>query len=137
MTVCSVREREKSESDHPSIKIFFVYPQEVCPWNKFDWQGGGSPLWGASVPISATFPVLKDLLGLTEAEFLERFSSSAVKRIGRDRLLRNVCVALGNVGDASALPQLRRALETESELVREHASWAIQKIEENNLIYTR
>ena len=67
-------------------------------------------------------------MAITEDGFAERFASSAVKRIGRDRLLRNVAVALGNTGDASAIPVLEDALSTESDLVKEHAAWAIQAI---------
>ena len=52
--------------------------QQVCPWNKFDWEGKTSPLWG-SVPQQVSFPVLRDLLDITEEEFIDRFATTAVK----------------------------------------------------------
>ena len=54
-----------------------------------------------------------------------------MRRAGRDGLLRNVCVALGNRGDAAALPALERARNDPSPLVREHAEWAIARIQGN------
>uniref|UniRef100_A0A7S3FQT5 4Fe-4S ferredoxin-type domain-containing protein n=2 Tax=Chloropicon roscoffensis TaxID=1461544 RepID=A0A7S3FQT5_9CHLO len=102
--------------------------QEVCPWNAFDWRGGGSPLWPNPPQTSVSNPDLLDLLRMGQTEFEERFRGSAVRRIGRDRLLRNVAVALGNAGGLSALPALRRAVEVESDLVAEHASWACRRI---------
>ena len=52
--------------------------QQVCPWNKFDWEGKTSPLWG-SVPEQVSFPVLRDLLRITDEEFTQRFATTAVK----------------------------------------------------------
>lgn len=99
--------------------------QDVCPWNRF------------AVPV--TDPAFQkndkrwngsaeEFLSLTEEQFRQRFEGSPVMRAGRDGFLRNVCVALGNRGAAAALPALRKALEDDSDLVREHAAWAIEQL---------
>ena len=71
---------------------------------------------------------LLDLLALDEAGFRSRFKGTPLIRAKRRGLLRNVCVALGNIGDRSALPALHRAT-TDEELIAEHAAWAIRQIE--------
>ena len=71
---------------------------------------------------------LREFLPLDDDAFRELFRRSPVKRTGRERFLRNVCVALGNAGDESDLPALERAAEEEGELVSEHARWAIERI---------
>ena len=73
-------------------------------------------------------PELIPLLQLTEEEFRERFRNSPVKRTKRRGLLRNVCVALGNSGDQSAVPALCAALHHEEPLVRGHAAWALGRL---------
>jgi epoxyqueuosine reductase len=96
----------------------------ACPWNRF-----------AAVSHEATFAarpavgmLLREYLALDDAQFREMFRGSPIKRIKRRGFLRNVCVALGNVGDAGDLPALERAaLDTES-LIAEHAVWAIGEI---------
>ena len=74
-------------------------------------------------------PDLTELLLLDEVEFKQRFTGTPMLRIKRRGLLRNVCVALGNVGDDSALPALRRAAGDPEPLIAEHARWAIERIE--------
>jgi len=71
---------------------------------------------------------LRDYLSLTEEQFRQLFVRSPVKRIKRRGLLRNVCVALGNVGDATDLPALEDAANDPEPLIAEHARWAIQEI---------
>jgi epoxyqueuosine reductase len=99
--------------------------QEVCPWNRFAVRVDDPAFrrdagrWDGPA---------EQFLEMTEEEFAARFAGSPVIRTGRDGFLRNVCVALGNRGDPAALPALRRALEDGSELVREHAAWAIERI---------
>jgi len=73
-------------------------------------------------------PVLLDLLSLDERAFKQRFAGTPILRTKRRGLLRNVCVALGNVGDASALPPLSRAATDPEPLIAEHARWAINEI---------
>jgi epoxyqueuosine reductase len=73
---------------------------------------------------------LLPLLKMTEAEFKEKFRNSPIKRAKRAGLLRNVCVALGNIGDPMAVAALSNALYHDEPLVRGHAAWAIGKIGE-------
>jgi epoxyqueuosine reductase len=72
--------------------------------------------------------LLRDYLELTDAEFRALFRKSPIKRIKRRGFLRNVCVALGNVGDPSDLPALECAAVDQEPLIAEHAAWAIQQI---------
>jgi epoxyqueuosine reductase len=71
---------------------------------------------------------LLGLLALDEAGFKARFGGTPLARVKRRGLLRNVCVALGNTGDAAALPALANAASSTDPLVAEHASWAIARI---------
>ena len=71
---------------------------------------------------------LREYLKLTDADFRALFKKSPIKRIKRRGFLRNVCVALGNVGDLSDLPALERAAADPEPLIAEHAAWAIQQI---------
>ena len=73
-------------------------------------------------------PDLIGLLSLDEAGFRRRFEGTPILRAKRRGLLRNVCVALGNSGDATALPALERAASDAEPLVGEHAQWAIEEI---------
>ena len=73
---------------------------------------------------------LREYLSLTDAEFRTLFTKSPIKRIKRRGFLRNVCVALGNVGDLCDLPALERAAADPEPLIAEHAAWAIQRIRE-------
>ncbi len=73
-------------------------------------------------------PELIPLLSLTEEQFRERFRRSPIKRTKRRGLLRNVCVALGNIGDPQAVPALIDALHDDEPLIRGHAAWALGRI---------
>jgi epoxyqueuosine reductase len=73
-------------------------------------------------------PELIPLLSLTEEQFRERFRRSPIKRTKRRGLLRNVCVALGNIGDLQAVPALIGALHDDEALIRGHAAWALGRI---------
>ena len=73
-------------------------------------------------------PDLMELLQLDEAGFQSRFAGTPILRTKRRGLLRNVCVALGNVGDASALPALEKAANDPEPLIAEHARWAMEQI---------
>lgn len=79
-------------------------------------------------PQTGSSPELIPLLSLTEEQFRERFRNSPIKRAKRRGLLRNVCVALGNIGDPRAVPALIGALHDEEALVRGHAAWALGRI---------
>jgi len=98
----------------------------ACPWNKFAVKSD-DPAVRPRADLTA--PDLLELLALDDATFCEKFKHSPIKRTKRRGLLRNVCVALGNLGDPRALPALTFAAETDPEpLVREHAAWAMRQI---------
>ena len=97
----------------------------VCPWNKFAHEG---KLMKSHARQDLEQPVLVELLSLDDQCFKERFKGSPILRTKRRGLLRNVCVALGNVGDSSALPALEKASHDSELLIAEHARWAIKEI---------
>ena len=74
-------------------------------------------------------PDLLELLALDEAGFRKRFDGTPMLRTKRRGFLRNVCVALGNIGDRRALPGLQKAASDIEPLVAEHARWAMNRIE--------
>jgi epoxyqueuosine reductase len=98
----------------------------VCPWNKFARDGR---LMREHARADLTTPELTELLSLDDAGFRRRFDGTPMLRAKRRGLLRNVGVALGNVGDASALPALARAATDAEPLIVEHARWAMEQIE--------
>lgn len=98
----------------------------VCPWNKFAREG---KLMKSHARKDLEQPDLIELLALDENKFKSRFANSPILRTKRRGLLRNVCVALGNVGDESALPHLQKAATDPEPLIAEHARWAIGEIE--------
>jgi len=100
--------------------------QAVCPWQRFA-RPTEEPLYRPSDRERAA-PALWELIGLDETGFQERYEGTPIERTGRARLLRNVAVALGNWGDAAAIPALTRALRDEEELVRGHAAWALGRV---------
>ncbi len=99
---------------------------EVCPWNRFARQ---SPVRDFQ---RRELPSLTEFLSWDEQRFRDFFRGTPIFRIKRRGFLRNVCVALGNSGNASALPALERALADSEPLVREHAAWAIQRIRQRS-----
>lgn len=104
--------------------------QEVCPYVRRFSRPSDSPLAQALRPpnLDHVAPRLLDLLCLDRAAFTARFKGTALMRAKRRGLLRNACVAAGNWGSEEALPALRRLLDDEEPLVREHAAWAMAKI---------
>ena len=98
---------------------------DACPWNRFAQESRESTFVARR---STTGMLLREYLDLTDAEFRALFRKSPIKRIKRRGFLRNVCVALGNIGDACDLPALERAASDSEPLVAEHAAWAIQRI---------
>ncbi|MBN9554160.1 MAG: tRNA epoxyqueuosine(34) reductase QueG [Alphaproteobacteria bacterium] len=97
----------------------------VCPWNKFAQKGRDMKL-GAREELRA--PDLAMLARLDDAGFRTLFRKSPVKRIGRDRFLRNVLIAIGNSGDADLAAPARHSLEDPSALVRGAAVWALRRL---------
>ncbi|MBR0844464.1 tRNA epoxyqueuosine(34) reductase QueG [Bradyrhizobium liaoningense] len=97
----------------------------ACPWNKFAQEGREAKL-AARDELRA--PTLAELARLDDAAFRALFTKSPVKRIGRDRFLRNVLIAIGNSGDAALAAEARRLLEDASPLVRGAAVWALGQL---------
>jgi len=97
----------------------------ACPWNRFAREG--QRMRPHARPDLAALDLV-ELLSLDGAAFKRRFAGTPILRAKRRGFLRNVCVALGNLGDPSALPALRRAAEDPEPLISEHAHWAIQQI---------
>jgi len=98
----------------------------VCPWNRFAEEG---KMMKAHQRPDLAQPDLLELLSLDEAGFKRRFAGTPMLRAKRRGFLRNVCVALGNTGDARALPALEKARSDVEPLIAEHAQWAIDEIE--------
>jgi epoxyqueuosine reductase len=94
----------------------------VCPWNKFAARAREQRLH-ARAELNA--PSLADLVRLDDAAFRALFRKSPVKRIGRDRFLRNVLYAIGNSGDPALAAEAERLLDDPSPLVRGAAVWAL------------
>jgi len=97
----------------------------VCPWNKFASTASEMALH-ARDELKA--PRLAELAALDDAAFRALFRKSPVKRIGRDRFLRNVLIAIGNSGDAGLASSARTALDDASPLVRGAAVWALSQL---------
>jgi epoxyqueuosine reductase len=99
----------------------------ACPWNKFAQQGREAKL-AARDELRA--PPLADLIRLDDAAFRALFTKSPVKRIGRERFIRNVLTAIGNADDADLAIEAKRLLDDESPLVRGAAVWALSQLME-------
>jgi epoxyqueuosine reductase len=97
----------------------------ACPWNRFARVGR---LMQSYTRADLRQPDLIELLQLDNAGFKSKFAGTPMLRTKRRGVLRNVCVALGNVGDASALPALEKAAHDPEPLIAEHAHWAIEQI---------
>jgi epoxyqueuosine reductase len=97
----------------------------VCPWNKFAAVAHETQLHARRDLQS---PALADLAALDEAGFRALFARSPIKRIGRDRFVRNVLYAIGNSGDPALAAAARPLLGDPSEVVREAAAWALTQL---------
>jgi epoxyqueuosine reductase len=98
---------------------------DACPWNRFAQISHETAF---SARQSTTGMSLREYLELNDAEFRALFKNSPIKRIKRRGFLRNVCVALGNVGDEFDLPALEAVASDPEPLIAEHARWAIHQI---------
>jgi epoxyqueuosine reductase len=97
----------------------------ACPWNKFARAASEAKL---AARDDLREPKLAELLALDDAAFRRLFSGSPVKRIGRDRFVRNVLIAAGNSGDPSLAAHCRALLADASPLVRGAAVWALSRL---------
>ena len=99
--------------------------QQVCPWNGKALQRSSAQTFEHSIKSEQN---LIEELSLTPQEFNKKFKNNPVKRAKRRGYLRNVAVALGNVGGPTAIPALKEALNDIEPLVRDHAKWALDRI---------
>ena len=98
----------------------------VCPWNKFARRAGEAALLPRA---ELTAPRLADLAALDDAGFRRVFAGSPIKRTGRDRLVRNVLIAIGNSGLPELAPAAQARLDDPSPLVRAAAVWALARLD--------
>jgi epoxyqueuosine reductase len=97
----------------------------VCPWNKFASVARETKLHARD---DLRAPALADLAALDDAGFRTKFSAGPVKRIGRDRLVRNVLYAIGNSADQTLVAAAAQRLDDESDVVRDAAAWALERL---------
>jgi epoxyqueuosine reductase len=97
----------------------------VCPWNKFATEAREVRFHARD---QLQEPELSALARLDDAAFRALFRGSPIKRIGRDRFVRNVLIAIGNSGDARIAPEARSLLDDSSPLVRAMAIWALRRL---------
>ena len=102
---------------------------EVCPWNRFAEATRETRFL---MPLEVKSMSLRSLAALSQDQFRSLFRHSPILRIKRNRFVRNVCVALGNVGTEEDLPVLRDLAGDSDALIAEHAAWAIAQIQNRN-----
>jgi epoxyqueuosine reductase len=98
----------------------------ACPWNKFASQASEAALFARA---ELKTPGLDELAALSDADFREVFSGSPIKRSGRARFVRNVCLAIGNSGQPALAASLLPLLEDYAPLVRGAAVWALARLD--------
>jgi epoxyqueuosine reductase len=99
----------------------------VCPWNRFADTARRNQAFVPRAELTA--PALADLLAIDDPGFRQVFAGSPIKRIGRDRMVRNAAIAAGNSGKPAFIPQLEELLEDPDPVVADAASWAIGRLE--------
>ena len=98
----------------------------VCPWNRFASAAQANKAFAPRAELTA--PALADLLALDDAGFRQVFAGSPIKRIGRNRMVRNAAIAAGNSGEAALVPILQRLTDDEDAVVAEAANWALMRL---------
>jgi epoxyqueuosine reductase len=99
----------------------------ACPWNKFAETAHRHRAFLPRAELTA--PELGDILALDDASFRTIFAGSPIKRVGRNRMVRNAAIAAGNSGSPHYQPVLRDLAQDPSEMVADAARWALQQIE--------
>jgi epoxyqueuosine reductase len=99
----------------------------VCPWNKFAEHASANIAFAARPELVA--PLLADLLEMDDAAFRALFTKSPIKRIGRDRMVRNALIAAGNSDDAALVGPVVALLSDASPVVRGAAIWALSQLD--------
>ena len=102
----------------------------MCPWNVRFSQELKEPAFAPREVLAGrdARSLARELLAMTQEEFSRAFKGSPMKRAKLRGLKRNAAVVLGNVGTADDVDVLRRALDDDEPLVREHAAWALDSI---------
>ncbi|MBX3560419.1 MAG: tRNA epoxyqueuosine(34) reductase QueG [Sphingomonas sp.] len=98
----------------------------VCPWNRFADAARTNRAFLPRAELAA--PALADLLELDDAGFRRVFAGSPIKRIGRNRMVRNAAIAAGNSGLAGFIPALRALADDEDAVVADAARWALGRL---------
>jgi len=98
----------------------------VCPWNRFADAAAANRAFLPRAELAA--PRLADLLALDDTSFREMFAGSPIKRIGRNRMIRNCLVAAGNSGDAELIAAVRPHLDDSDPVIAEAARWALDQL---------
>jgi epoxyqueuosine reductase len=99
----------------------------VCPWNKFAAAANANLAFHPRAELVA--PELADILALDDASFRQVFAGSPIKRIGRDRMVRNALTAAGNGSDAALVAPIVTLLDDGASVVRGAAVWALRRID--------
>lgn len=97
----------------------------VCPWNKFASASKDANYWAR---VELQCPKLAHLVALDDASFREVFSGSPIKRIGRNRFVRNVLYAIGNSDEFGLREYVRPLLNDDDAVVRDAAEWAMKRL---------
>lgn len=97
----------------------------ACPWNKFAVEGHEQKL---AQREDLTAPALNALATLDDAQFRAKFTGSPVKRIGRNRFVRNVAIAIGNSGDAGLVAAAQTLARDDDPVVAEAGLWALGRL---------
>lgn len=98
----------------------------VCPWNKFAEAAQANKAFAPRAELAA--PKLADLLALDNTGFRAVFAGSPIKRIGRNRMVRNCLIAAGNSGDGALVDPVQALLDDPDDVVREAADWAMERL---------
>nr|WP_255586863.1 tRNA epoxyqueuosine(34) reductase QueG [Hephaestia mangrovi] len=99
----------------------------VCPWNKFAAAAHANRAFHPRAELTA--PALADLLALDDAGFRQVFAGSPIKRIKRDRMVRNAAIAAGNSGDHRLVAPIAALLDDAAPVVRGAAAWALSRLD--------
>ena len=99
----------------------------MCPWNKFAQAAAANRAFAPRAELAA--PMLADLLALDDAAFRQVFSGSPIKRIGRNRMVRNCLIAAGNGGEAALVMPVAALLDDPAPEVRGAAIWALRRLD--------
>ena len=99
----------------------------ACPWNRFAEAARANKAFLPRPELTA--PAIGDLLQLDDAGFRELFAGSPIKRIGRNRMIRNCLVAAGNSGDPALVSRIQPHLADEDAVVAEAARWAMERLQ--------